>query len=114
MNRPPKLPRGLYGLSARLLILTIAFVMISEVLIYAPSIGRFRHDYLEGRIAAAHLATLALEATPDNMVSEKLRAELLDHAGAVAIVIAKPHEIRRVLAGDMPPHADAAYDLRAA
>jgi signal transduction histidine kinase len=114
MNRPPKLPRGLYGLSARLLLLTIAFVMISEVLIYAPSIGRFRHDYLEGRIAAAHLATLALEATPDNMVSEELKTELLDHAGAVAIVIAKPHEIRRVLAGDMPPRADAAYDLRAA
>jgi signal transduction histidine kinase len=111
MNRPLKLPRGL---SARLLLLTIAFVMISEVLIYAPSIGRFRRDYLEGRIAAAHLATLALEATPDNMVSEELKAELLDHAGAVAIVIAKPHEIRRVLAGDMPPHADAAYDLRAA
>jgi signal transduction histidine kinase len=113
MDRSPTLPRGLYGLSARLLLLTIAFVMISEVLIYAPSIARFRKDYLEGRIAAAHLATLALEATPDNMVSEELKAELLDHAGAIAIVIAKPHEIRRVLAGDMPPHADAAYDLRA-
>jgi signal transduction histidine kinase len=114
MNRPAKLPRGLYGLSARLLILTIIFVMISEVLIYAPSIARFRRDYLDARIAAAHLATLALEATPDNMVSEELKAELLDHAGALAIVIAKPGEIRRVLSGDMPPHADAVYDLRAA
>ncbi|HEX2112890.1 MAG TPA: HAMP domain-containing sensor histidine kinase [Alphaproteobacteria bacterium] len=114
MNRPPKLPRGLYGLSARLLILTIIFVMISEVLIYAPSIARFRRDYLEGRIAAAHLATLALEATPDNMVSEELKAELLDHAGAIAIVIAKPGEVRRVLSSEMPPNADAVYDLRAA
>lgn len=94
--------------------LTIAFVMLSEVLIYAPSIARFRKDYLEGKIAAAHLATLALEATPDNMVSEELKSELLRHAGAIAIVIAKPHEIRRVLAGDMPPMADAVYDLRPA
>jgi signal transduction histidine kinase len=114
MKSAPKLPRGVYGLSARLLMLTVIFVMISEVLIYAPSIARFRKDYLDGRIAAAHLATLALEATPDNMVSEELKAELLYHAGALAIVIAKPREVRRVLAGDMPPNADAVYDLRAA
>lgn len=114
MGTSPKLPRGFYGLSARLLMLTVIFVMISEVLIYAPSIARFRKDYLDGRIAAAHLATLALEATPDNMVSEELKAELLYHAGALAIVIAKPREVRRVLAGDMPPNADAVYDLRAA
>ena len=114
MRTSPKLPRGLTGLSARLLMLTVIFVMISEVLIYAPSIARFRKDYLDGRIAAAHLATLALEATPDNMVSEELKTELLDHAGALAIVIAKPHEVRRVLSADMPPNADAVYDLRAA
>ena len=40
-NRRPKLPSGLTGLSARLLVLTIGFVMLSEVLIYAPSIARF-------------------------------------------------------------------------
>ena len=114
MRTSPKLPRGLTGLLARLLMLTVIFVMISEVLIYAPSIARFRKDYLDGRIAAAHLATLALEATPDNMVSEELKTELLDHAGALAIVIAKPHEVRRVLSADMPPNADAVYDLRAA
>jgi signal transduction histidine kinase len=106
--------RGPYGLSARLLVLTIAFVMLSEVLIYAPSIARFRKDFLDDKIAASHLATLALEATPDNMVSEELKTELLQHAGAIAIVIAKPREIRRVLAGDMPPMADAVYDLRTA
>jgi signal transduction histidine kinase len=107
-----ELPRGVTGLSARLLVLTIAFVMLSEVLIYAPSIARFRQDWLQDRIGAAHLATLALEATPDNMVSESLKTELLDHAGAKTIIIAKPGEVRRVLAPDMPPMADAVYDLR--
>ena len=42
-SRP--LPLG-KSLSARLLLLTIVFVMVSEVLIYAPSIGRFRLVYL--------------------------------------------------------------------
>ena len=107
-----RLPRGLYGLSARLLVLTVAFVMLSEVLIYAPSIARFRVDWLQSRIAAGHLSTLALEATPDQMVSEELKMELLDHAGAYAVIIAKPGWLRLILAKDMPPKADATYDLR--
>ena len=113
-ERETRLPAGLTGLSARLLVLTVGFVMLSEVLIFAPSIARFRQDWLLDRVAAAHLATLALEATPDNMVSEALRGELLAHAEALAIVIAKPGEIRRALAPDMPPMEDAVYDLRAA
>lgn len=107
-----RLPSGLYGLSARLLVLTMAFVMLAELLIYSPSIARFRLDWLEGRIASAHLAALSLEATPDHMVSEQLKTQLLAHAGAHAIIIAKPGDVRRVLAGDMLPVADDTVDLR--
>lgn len=109
-----RLPTGITGLSARLLVLTIGFVMLSEVLIYAPSIARFRQDWMQNRVAAAHLATLALEATPDNMVSESLKMELLHHANVAAIVISKPGEVRRVLAPDTLPRVDATYDLRMA
>jgi len=107
-----RLPTGLYGLSARLLVLTIAFVMLAEFLIYSPSIARFRLDWLQARIASAHLAALSLEATPDHMISEELKQQLLAHAGAHAIIIAKPGDVRRVLAADMPPAADDAVDLR--
>src|SRR5882672_9715439 len=98
-----RLPSGLYGLSTRLLVLTIAFVMLAEFLIYTPSIARFRADWLRERIAVAHLAALSLEATPDHMVSEDLKTQLLAHAAAHVIIIAKPGDVRRVLAGDMPP-----------
>lgn len=107
-----RLPTGLYGLSARLLVLTVAFVMLAEFLIYTPSIARFRLDWLHGRIAAARLASLALEATPDYMVSEEVKKTLLGHAAAHAIVIQRPGDIRRVLAGDMPPQANVRFDLR--
>jgi signal transduction histidine kinase len=107
-----KLPTGLTGLSARLLGLTIAFVMLAELLIYTPSIAKFRTDWLTDRIAAARLVSLALDATPDYMVSEALKTELLAHAEAYAIVIQKPGDVRRILAGDMPPRADARFDLR--
>ena len=52
-------PRWLRGLSAQLLVLTAVFVMLSEVLIYVPSIARFRLTFLQDRIADALLASLA-------------------------------------------------------
>jgi signal transduction histidine kinase len=100
-----------YGLSARLLLLTAFFVMLSEVFIYAPSVGRFRAVYLEERVAAAHLASLALEVPPDNMVSTQMRKQLLDHAGAQGIVLKRSATKSLVLAQDMPPRIDATYDL---
>jgi signal transduction histidine kinase len=101
------------GLSARLLVLTVFFVMVSEVAVYVPSIARFRETYLEDKIATAHLATLALEATPDNMVSQELAMRLLHHAGAYGIVLRGPGMVKRVLYSAMPPNVDATVDLRA-
>lgn len=106
------LPPLAKGLSARLLLLTIAFVMLAEVLIYAPSIGRFRLVYLEERLAAAHLAILALEATPDNMVDEDLERELLDHVRAYSVALSKPGGGKLMLMIDTPAAVDASYDLR--
>lgn len=100
------------GLSARLLLLTIAFVMLSEIFIYAPSVGRFRLVYLKERVAAAHLASLALEVPPDNLVSASLREQLLDHAESFGIVLRRPASKALMLSSDMPPRIDATFDLR--
>jgi signal transduction histidine kinase len=107
-----KWPAIARGLSARLLVLTVFFVMISEVLIYVPSISRFRLTYLEDRITDAHLASLALKATPDNMVDKTLEAELLANAKLLAIVIKRPDRRTLMLTGDMPPTVDSSYDIR--
>ena len=98
-----------------MLILTVAFVMLSEVLIYAPSIGRFRLTFLEGRLAAGHLAILALEATDDKMVTEDLEYELLDHVNAYSVALRKPESsLKLMLMVDTPGDVDAAFDLRKA
>lgn len=99
-----------FGLSARLLLLTVLFVMLAEVLIYAPSISRYRKVYFEDKIAAAHLATLALEATPDNMVSRELENELLDHVGSYGVVLHEGEKRMLALRHEMPPAIDASYD----
>ena len=99
-------------LSARLLVLTIIFVMLTEVFIYAPSIGRYRLVYMEERIAAAHLASLAVEAPPDRVINERLLVELLDHARSYGIVLRRPASIAMMMSRDMPPSIAATYDLR--
>ncbi len=106
------LPPLAKGLSARLLVLTIAFVMLSEVLIYVPSIARFRLAFLEERLAAAHLASLALKATPDNVVDDVLETELLRGAQVRMIAIKRKMIRTLMLSEAMPPKMDAAFDLR--
>ncbi|MGH6927264.1 MAG: sensor histidine kinase, partial [Dongiaceae bacterium] len=106
------MPSLIRSLSARLLALTVIFVMLSEVLIFAPSAGRFRLTYLEERIAAGYIAILALMATPDNMVSEELERELLHQAGAYIIAFRRPDGVKLMLDADMPPPVDASFDLR--
>jgi signal transduction histidine kinase len=96
------------SLSVRLLLLTIFFVMLGEILVFLPSVSRFRMNYLESRIAAARLATLALNATPDQHLSN----ELLYHVGASGIVLHLPDQTMLMIASDMPPSVDVTYDLR--
>lgn len=100
------------SLSAKLLLLTILFVLLAEVLIYAPSIARFRMSYLEERLAAAHIAALSVEAAPDLMVTKELQAKLLAYTGTHVIDLIQPGARVYMLSRPMPPQADAVYDLR--
>ncbi len=52
MIRPIRsLPSPLRSLSARLLLLTIFFVVLGEILLFVPSVARFRVNYLEDKLA---------------------------------------------------------------
>ena len=81
-SRPP------FGrsLSARLLLLTVVFLLLGEVLIFVPSIARFRLVYLEDRIAAAHLATIGL-GYDNERPTPAIEDALLTHAGVLSVTI---------------------------
>jgi signal transduction histidine kinase len=91
-----------FGLSGKLLVLTILFVMLAEVLIYVPSIANFRLNWLRDRLAAAHTAALVLDAAPRGMVPESLTRQILDSVGAQAVAM-KVGQQRRLLAIAEPP-----------
>ena len=100
------------GLSGKLLLLTVVFMMVAEVLIFVPSIANFRLAWLSDRLAAAHTAALVLDASPDGMISEDLTRQLLDSVGAKAVAM-KTGDSRRLLAfSQMPPQTDHEVDIR--
>src|SRR5271154_7590116 len=108
----PEVRAARLGLSGKLLVFTILFVMIAEVLIYVPSIALYRLMWLNDRLQTGYTAALVLDAAPNGMVPDSLAKQILDSIGARAVAM-KMGERRRLLAiDDMPPAVDDAFDMR--
>ena len=101
----------LQSLSARLLVLTIFFVMLGEVLIFVPSVARFRMTYFENRLAAGHIATLSLEASEARPLDPSLTDKLLAQVGARGVALHRPNGTVLRLESVNPPTPDATIDL---
>jgi len=111
-KKAPRRRRGRLGLSGKLLLLTLLFVMVAEVLIYVPSIANFRLTWLQQRLSAAQTASLALKAAPDLAVSDELARELLTNAEVLAVVFTQDRSRRLILNSGMPPTVERQFDLR--
>ncbi|WP_300535295.1 HAMP domain-containing sensor histidine kinase [uncultured Mameliella sp.] len=98
------------SLSGRFLILTIIFVMVAEVLIFVPSVARFREDYLLARLERAQIASLALLA--DDMIEPELEKELLDNAGVFNVVLRRDEIRQLMLSSPIPGEVAQTFDLR--
>lgn len=98
------------SLSGRLLILTTVFVMLAEILIFVPSIARFRVEYMLDRLERAQIASLTLLA--DDMIDEDLEAELLRNAEVLNVVLRRDEVRQLVLSSPMPQQIAGTVDLR--
>jgi len=105
-----------FGLSGKLLLLTILFVMIAEVLIYVPSIANFRLNWLSDRLAVARTVSIVLNAQtpgsdkinlPANMVKE-----ILDSVGAKMIAVKMGNQRKLLAVNDLPHEIHHEVDLR--
>ncbi len=79
--------KPILGLRGRLLALTVLFVLIAELLIFPPSAPNFRNTWLEDRLQAAEIASLAIEAAPDGRVSRELSDKLRDTTNLQAVAV---------------------------
>ena len=102
----------LKSLSGRFLLLTVIFVMIAEILIFVPSIARFRFDYLSERLERAQIASLSVLAASDSFVEPDLEGELLTNAGVISIALRRDNFRELILALRMPAMVEETFDLR--
>lgn len=97
-------------LSGRFLILTTVFVLIAELLIFVPSVARFREDYFLNHLERAQIASLALLA--EDMISQDLEAELLENAGVYNVVLRRDEVRQLILSSPIPSPIHKTFDMR--
>lgn len=97
-------------LSGRFVILTAIFVMLAEVLIFVPSVARYREDFLMSRLERAQIASLVLLANEE--IDAGLEAELLDNAGVFNVVLRRDEARQLILSSPLPRPIDRTFDLR--
>jgi signal transduction histidine kinase len=103
-------PRIRVGLSAKLLLMTVLFVMLAEVCIFVPSIANFRLTWLNNKLSAAHTAALVFEAAPD--VPEKLSQQILGSIGARALAMKSGQQRRLLATTELPSEVLQEVDIR--
>ena len=113
-----------FGLSGKLLLLTILFVMLAEVLIYVPSIANFRLSFLADRVAVARTVSIVLSASKDEpenpndpnkdkfKLPEKVIQDILDNLGAKTVAIKMGNQRKLLAVHDMPHTIHHDVDLR--
>lgn len=108
-----QMPSTLKGLSGRLLLLTVAFIVLAEVLIFVPSVASMRVRWLSDRLNVAAAAAIVADGFPQQDLSRALQDETLMATGTKAIVLRRHDAARLVAVADIPPTVDAQYDLAA-
>jgi signal transduction histidine kinase len=101
-------------LSSKLLLLTIGFVMLAEVLLFIPSAAIFRQDWLSERTQQAGLLAQALTGVPDYEASEILTEQFMTDTD-VMFMAAKRDGMSELMLGNPPEEVNIiAMDLREA
>lgn len=98
--------RRIKSLSAKLLWLTIIFVMIAEVLIFVPSVANFRMTWLQERLNTAGAASILISTDTSAELSRAAQDEVLMATGAKAIALRSDGVSKLVVASEMPPSVD--------
>jgi len=99
-------------LSGKLLLMTIGFVMLAELVIFIPSAAMFRQDWLSERAQQAGLLAQALTGVPDYEASEMLTKQFMEDTDVV-MMSAKRNGMSEFMLGNPPGNPNIeVVDLR--
>ena len=106
-GRPRRWPR--FGLSTKLLALTLVFVMVAEFLVLVPTFANFRSNWLKDRLTTADIVVLSLGEMND--VPRRVQDKLLAATGALMIAVRANGARRLVVMAEMPPDVSRHIDM---
>ena len=94
------------GLSGKLLILTVCFIMLTEILVFVPSIANYRLTWLARQFTTAEAAALALTHPGASEVPDYVNTQLLELTETEMIGLRRQGRSMVVLSRDMPRTVD--------
>ena len=104
--------RPRHSLSRKLLLLTVLFVMLAEVLIFVPSVANMRMRWLKDQLNKAAGTSVIIDGLQNIRLPEELQKEALMATGTKAIALRKGGTTRLIAATrDMPGEVSKSYDL---
>ena len=98
-------------LSTKLLVLTVIFVVLAEILIFVPSITDMRLSWLRDRLNTAAAAAIIVDGLPDVELPRPLQDDALMATGTKAIALHKADITRMIVVSEVPPSVNAQYDI---
>ncbi|WP_342591960.1 HAMP domain-containing sensor histidine kinase [Jiella sonneratiae] len=108
------MPKVRWRLSTRILAITALAVMLAEVLIFVPSVSKFRNDWLTTKIEAVAVAGLASEevdAGAGSVLGPNQESALLKALDAQLLAINDKDASRLLARAEMVPIPDIQVDL---
>ena len=98
-------------LSTKLLVLTVIFVVLAEILIFVPSITDMRLSWLRDRLNTAAAAAIIVDGLPSVELPRPLQDDALMATGTKAIALHKADITRMIVVSEVPPSVNAQFDL---
>ncbi|MEM9619663.1 MAG: HAMP domain-containing sensor histidine kinase [Pseudomonadota bacterium] len=92
------------SLSTKLLLLTVSFILLAEIVVLIPSVAKQRTDWFNARIEAAYLVSLALEGPRDAMMDEDVARQLFSTANILGVTVNQDNIRMLILAPEIDPH----------
>lgn len=99
------------GLSAKLLVFTVVFGLLAQILIFLPTIASYRVTWLQERLATAAAVSIVLVQGDPQSLSQSAQNEVLMAIGAKAIAVRDGGVSRLLAVADMPPQVDEHIDI---
>lgn len=106
---PPAQDRWRKSLSFRLLLLTLAVVLLVEALIYLPGIASYRNAWIGERLSQARTLAALIEKAPPDSLPPALIQEVLD-ATEISTIALRIENTRRLIASVETPRM-VAYEI---